>query len=134
MSADTTFPDRPDDTPAPAGDLAIQRTGPRLLRDTPVLDVLDRMSADLTRLRRLTPGSDARHTLEEYFRQLSTAIREGLEADVWISSEEAANRRECSIQAIGYLCRNKLVTARKSGGVWEIHKDSVIPRKRRRAS
>jgi hypothetical protein len=94
--------------------------------DTPILAVLDAMTEDLSRLRRLEPSSGARHALEDYFVRLNSAIREAIEADAWVSTEEAARLRGCTTAAITALCRQNRISARKRGGVWEIHKDSVL--------
>jgi hypothetical protein len=110
----------------PTGVSARVGAGPRLVVDTPILAVLDAMTQDLGRLRRLEPNSGARHALEEYFGRLNNAIREAIEADVWVSTEEAARLRNCTAAAITAMCRQGRVAARKRGGVWEIHKDGVL--------
>jgi hypothetical protein len=85
------------------------------------------MSADLALLRKLEPNSGARHALEEYHERLNSAIDEALNADAWVSTEEAARLRGCvSTAAITALCRQGKLVCQKRGGVWEIHKDSVL--------
>ena len=117
----------PNQTP----DLPIRPTGSRLVIDTPILRVLEAMSADLDRLRRLEPSSGARHALEEYYERLNVALREALDAEAWVSTEEAARLRDCTTAAITALCRKGKLVCQKRGGVWEIHKDSVLADTRR---
>lgn len=84
------------------------------------------MSADLDRLRQLEPNGGSRHARELYYERLSAAVREAVEGDAWVSTEEAARLRGCTTAAITALCRQGRIPARKRGGVWEIHKDSVL--------
>jgi hypothetical protein len=116
---------------SPTGRTIRLGVGPRLVVDTPILAVLDGMSGDLERLRRLEPNSGARHTLEDYFTRLSLAVTEALQADAWLSTEEAARMRGCTTAAITALCRQDRIVCRKRGGVWEIHKDCVLKDTRR---
>lgn len=101
------------------------KCGPRLIADSPILTILDAMAGDLARLRELAPGSDSRATLESYYEKLVVALREAANSDVWVSTEEAAAIRNTTPQAITYLCRKKKIVARKRGGAWEVHKDSI---------
>lgn len=121
-------------THLPTGQTARPGAGPKLIVSTPILAVLDEMSADLERMLRLEPNGGSRHTLELYYQRLSIAVREALEGDAWVSTEEAARLRGCTTAAITELCRRSRITARKRGGVWEIHKDSVLQDTRRSAS
>ena len=113
-------------TNRPTGQTTRPGAGPRLVVDTPILAVLDAMREDLERLNRLEPNSGGRHTLEHYYTRLSAAISDALEGDAWVSAEEAARLRGCTTQAITALCRQDRLRSRKRGGVWEIHKDSVL--------
>ena len=113
-------------THPPTGWTSRPGAGPRLVVDTPILAVLEEMSQDLDRMRRLEPNGGSRHTLELYFQRLTAAVREAVEGDAWVSAEEAARLRGCTTAAITALCRQDRIPARKRGGVWEIHKDSVL--------
>lgn len=98
----------------------------RLILDTPILAVLDEMQADLARLARLEPSSGARHTLDTYVERLRTALAEADQPDIWVDTSEAARLRGVeTAAAITHLCRKGKIVARKRGGIWEVHKDSV---------
>jgi hypothetical protein len=111
---------------SPTGRTTRAGAGPRLVVDTPIVAVIEAMGEDLRRLRRLEPSGGACHSLEHYYARFNDAMRDGLMANVWVSTEEAARLRDCTTSAITSLCRNGSVTAKKRGGVWEIHKDSVL--------
>lgn len=100
--------------------------GPQLITDTPVLAIIDAMGSDLERLRLLAPSSDSRALLEMYFQKLTDALRDARDGDVWLSTEQAAQIRGTTPQAITHLCRKGKIEARKRGGCWEVHKDSVL--------
>lgn len=116
---------------APTGVSTRPGAGPRLVVDTPIVAVIEAMAEDLGRLRRLEPSGGACRSLEHYYARLNDAMRDGLQADVWLSTDEAARLRKCTTAAITSLCRNGSVTAQKRGGVWEIHKDSILKDTRR---
>lgn len=96
-----------------------------LISEAPIVAIIEEMSGDLDRLRVLTPGSDARVTLERYFERLTAALAEARSADVWLTTEECAQLRGTTTQAITHLCRLGRLKCRKSGGAWQIHKDSA---------
>lgn len=107
---------------------ACRRPGasPRLLTDTPLLDLLEMMRGDIARLRELAPNSDGRSTLEHYLTRLERALNDAAAGDVWVSADAAAELRGCTVENITYHCRKGRLRARKRGGVWEIHRDSIL--------
>lgn len=114
----------PDITPVTP--IATKRRADRLLSQAPIAAILDAMGADLERLRRLEPAGGAKAALDDYYGRLAAAIDEALTADVWLDAETVAVMRDISVQAVTKACRQGRATARKSGGVWEIHKDSAL--------
>lgn len=117
--ASLAFLMHPTTAPQPA------RGAPRLIPDSPIITIVDAMAGDLARLRELAPRSDSRATLESYYEKLVAALRDATNSDVWVTTDEAAAIRNTTPQAITYLCRKEKLVARKRGGVWEVHKDSI---------
>ena len=99
--------------------------GSALLVDTPVLAVLDSLRADIATLNRLDPRSGSLSTLRDYETRLRVAVDEGRRADAWVSTEEAARHRGVTPSAITKMCRQGKLKCRKTGGIWQVHKDSI---------
>ena len=99
--------------------------GAALLVDTPVLAVLDSLRADIATLNRLDPSSGSLSTLRDYETRLRVAVDEGRRADAWVSTEEAARHRGVTPSAITKMCRQGKLKSRKTGGIWQVHKDAI---------
>lgn len=107
------------------------RRAARLLLETPLASVLEEMSADLERQRRIEPNGGARHALEHYVARWTAALADAANAEVWLDVAEVARLRGCSPQAVRKACKVGRLVCRKTNGVWEVHKDSALDDTRR---
>lgn len=91
------------------------------------------MSQELETLRALAPSSDATAALERNLAHLTDAVTAAGQSDVWVASGYAAKLRGCSASLIGKMARSGKLVAKKPGGTWLIHRDSVLATVRRAA-
>jgi hypothetical protein len=106
-------------TPQPAG------KGPALLVDTPLLVVLAAMKGDIAVMKRVDPSSGSLKALTTYAKALELALAEARDADAYVDTEEAARHLGVGVSAITKRCREDRIKAKKSGGIWMVHKSAL---------
>lgn len=97
-------------------------TSPRLIAADSALMLVERWKAELSVLRRRSPGSDAVRTLADCVEELSAAITAGHEVTIQLTVNEAHAMSHIPVSTLRWLCNHRpvVIGARKREGVWYV--------------
>lgn len=96
-----------------------------LVSAAPLVALLAQLEADSARLRTWVPGSDVPAALAAVAGRLRAALRDGAEADVWVTTDEVARLRGLSRSAVTWRINRGRLRAEWRGGRWWVHRADV---------
>ena len=103
----------------------LEQSASGLIGREPMQALLLELHGELEMLNRLAPHSDARSTLESLVARLGVALRDASEANVWVTTDEAAELRGVHRSTVLKRIQKKTLAADWRGGRWWIHRRDV---------
>lgn len=99
---------------------------PQLIYRDPIQAAINAIAKRLEAVVDDAPGSDAARVMARDLELLTAAVQQAEQFDVWVATRDAARLRGCSQSAVTKAARTGRLVAQKRGGVWFIHRDSVL--------